>query len=118
MIGSTNSSYALERTVGSRFVNDFPSAFLMVGKGTEVSMPSRGEMVYVESKRADPPPEVIAYLAFGPMTAMDLVEGLRGRTPLSFLRRTVASAEARRRRARTSGVSRPSSGPSKGMPEA
>ena len=42
-MGSTNSSYARERTVGERFVNDLPSAFFVVGRGIEVSMPSRGD---------------------------------------------------------------------------
>ena len=29
--------------MGGKFVNDLPSAFFVVGRGVEVSMPSRGD---------------------------------------------------------------------------
>ena len=38
-----NSSYAGDRAVGGKFVNDLPSVFFVVGRGVEVSMPSRGD---------------------------------------------------------------------------
>lgn len=84
---------------------------------TTLRMPSSGETVYVGRRVADPPPDIFARLALGPMTAIVGVlslETLMGRRKdlsarAPFFRRTTEELEARRSRARTSGVSRDSS---------
>lgn len=81
-------------------------------------IPSRGDTVYVDKRRAEPPPEVIAYFAFGPITAIVLaLSEVRGSNLLSFFKRTIASAAAVRNVFRSSGVSMDFSGPSNGIPD-
>ena len=105
--------------IGKNLCESAPTAYFTVAPSffAAAVMPSSGDTVYVGSSVAEPPPDITACFALGPMTAILFVFGEIGRRPLPFLSRTVASAAALRRRARISGVSTEPSGPSNGIPE-